>query len=77
MSWSFRLGKLFGIEVYMHFTFLLLLGFIGLSSWRQTRELAAALTGVGFFVALFACVLLHEFDHALTARSSVLLSVLV
>ena len=68
MSWSFRLGKLFGIDVYMHFTFLLLLGFIGLSHWMQTRELAAALAGVGFFVALFACVLLHEFGHALTAR---------
>ena len=68
ISWSFRIGKLFGIDVYMHFTFLLLLGFIGLSHWMQTRELAAALAGVGFFVALFACVLLHEFGHALTAR---------
>jgi Zn-dependent protease len=52
----------------MHFTFLLLLGFIGLSHWMQTREVAAALAGVSFFVALFACVLLHEFGHALTAR---------
>ena len=68
MSWSVRLGKLFGIDVYMHFTFLLLLGFIGLSHWMQTRELASALAVVGFFVALFACVLLHEFGHALTAR---------
>ena len=68
MSWSFRIGKIFGIDVYMHVTFVLLLGFIGLSHWMQTRELAAALAGVGFFVALFACVLLHEFGHALTAR---------
>ena len=68
MSWSFRIGKIFGIDVFVHVTFLLLLGFIGLSHWMQTRELAAALAGVGFFVALFACVLLHEFGHALTAR---------
>ena len=68
MTWSLRIGKLAGIDVYMHVTFLLLLGFIGLSHWMQTRELAAALAGVGFFVALFACVLLHEFGHALTAR---------
>ena len=68
MTWSFRIGKLFGIDVFMHVTFVLLLGFIGLSHWLQTRELAAAFAGVGFFVALFACVLLHEFGHALTAR---------
>jgi len=68
MQWSFKIGKLFGIDVYMHVTFLLLLGFIGVSHWMQTRELAAALAGVGFFTALFACVLLHEFGHALTAR---------
>jgi Zn-dependent protease len=54
--------------VFVHFTFVLLLGFIGLSYWMQTGELAAALAGAGFFVALFACVLLHEFGHALTAR---------
>lgn len=68
MSWSIRLGKFFGIDVFVHVTFLLLLGFIGLSYWLQTREVAATLAGVGFFVALFACVLLHEFGHALTAR---------
>jgi Zn-dependent protease/CBS domain-containing protein len=68
MSWSIRIGKFFGIAVYVHFTFVLLLGFIGLSHWMQTRELGAALAGVGFFVALFGCVLLHEFGHALTAR---------
>lgn len=68
MSWSFRIGRLAGIDVYVHFTFVLLLGFIGLSHWMQTREVAAALAGVGFLVALFACVLLHEFGHALTAR---------
>ena len=68
MSWSVRIGKFFGVDVYLHVTFLLLLGFVGLSHWRQSRELSAVLAGVGFFVALFACVLLHEFGHVLTAR---------
>lgn len=68
MSWSFRIGRFFGIDVYMHFTFILLLGFIGLSYWMQTREVASALAGIGFFATLFACILLHEFGHALTAR---------
>ncbi len=68
MQWSFKIGKLFGIDVFVHFTFVLLLGFIGLSHWLKTRELADAIAGAGFFVALFACVLLHEFGHALMAR---------
>ncbi|MDO8835709.1 MAG: hypothetical protein Q7V01_08930 [Vicinamibacterales bacterium] len=46
MRWSFKIGKLFGIDVFVHFTFLLLLGFIGLSHWLKTRELADAMAGV-------------------------------
>jgi Zn-dependent protease/predicted transcriptional regulator len=69
MKWSFKLGKILGIDVYLHFTFLLLLGFVGLAGWMTERTLSAALGGAGFFAALFGCVLLHEYGHALTARA--------
>ena len=68
MKWSIKLGRYLGIDVYLHFTFLLLLGFIGLSHWLAGRSAAAAMEGVVFFLALFACVLLHEYGHALMAR---------
>jgi len=68
MKWSVKLGRYLGIDVYLHFTFLLLLGFIGLSHWLADRSAAAAMEGVVFFLALFACVLLHEYGHALMAR---------
>ena len=68
MKWSLKLGRILGIDVYLHFTFLLLLGFIGLSQWLAARNIAAAADGVLFFLGLFACVLLHEFGHALMAR---------
>lgn len=68
MKWSLKLGRFFGIDVYLHFTFLLLLGFIGIASGTANRSIAAALDALVFFSALFACVLLHEFGHALTAR---------
>jgi Zn-dependent protease len=57
-----------GIDVYIHVTFLLLLGFIGVSHWLAERSLSAAVSGTLFFLALFACVLLHEYGHALMAR---------
>lgn len=68
MRWSWKLGKYGGIDVFLHTTFLILLGWIALSYWAESRSLAAAVAGVGFFLLLFLCVLLHEFGHALTAR---------
>ena len=68
MKWSLKMGRVLGIDVYIHITFLLLLGFIGVAQWAGGRSVAAALSGVLFFVGLFLCVLLHEFGHALAAR---------
>jgi len=68
MKWSLKLGKLLGIDVYLHITFLLLLAFLGFYYWRATQNVAAALQGVAFIVALFGCVVLHELGHALMAR---------
>lgn len=67
-AWSFRLGRMLGVEVYVHLTFLLLLGFIGVAHGLAGRSLDAALTGVLFFAGIFPCVLLHEFGHVLAAR---------
>jgi Zn-dependent protease len=68
MKWSWRVGRFAGIDVFIHSTFFLVLGFIGLTNWLAKRSLAGTLEGVGFMLALFGCVLLHEFGHALTAR---------
>ncbi|MCU0787797.1 MAG: site-2 protease family protein, partial [Verrucomicrobia bacterium] len=67
-TWSFRLGRLFGVDVYVHFTFILLLGFIGVAHGLAQRSWDAALNGVLFFAGIFLCVLLHEFGHVLAAR---------
>jgi Zn-dependent protease/CBS domain-containing protein len=68
MKWSIPVGRYAGIPVQMHVTFVALLVWIGLSVWSSQQSVTAALTGVGFILALFLCVLLHEFGHALTAR---------
>lgn len=67
MSWSFSIGYLFGSELRVHATFLLLLAWIGTAAWVSGGP-DAALVNVAFVVALFACVVAHEFGHALTAR---------
>ncbi len=68
MSWSLKLARVAGINVYMHWTFLILLGWIFLANLNAGQSASEALMGVWFILALFACVLLHEFGHALTAR---------
>ena len=64
MKWSLRIGRFSGIDVRMHITFLLLIGLVALMHWRQGLSIAAALAGVIFILAVFLCVVLHEFGHA-------------
>jgi Zn-dependent protease/predicted transcriptional regulator len=68
MKWTLKLGRFLGVDVYLHGTFLLLLGFLAVAHWLPQRSLSDAASGVLFFVSLFGCVLLHEFGHALAAR---------
>ena len=68
MKWSLRIGRFFGIDVRMHITFLLLVGWFALMYWRQDQSLAAVVAGVAFILSIFLCVILHEFGHALAAR---------
>lgn len=67
MSWSFPIGRLFGSELRVHATFFLLLLWIGISA-AVAGGAQAALVNLAFILALFACVVAHEFGHALMAR---------
>ena len=52
MKRSWKLGRFLGIDVFMHFTFLLLIGWVLLSHWAAGESLEAAIEGVGFILAL-------------------------
>jgi Zn-dependent protease len=68
MKWQWKLGRFAGIDVYIHATFLLLIGWVGLSHWLDNQDWGQVLSGILFILALFLCVVLHEYGHALTAR---------
>jgi Zn-dependent protease len=68
MNGAWQLGRVAGIAVQVHWTFLLLLGWVALMHTRAGGGLADALRGVALTLAVFACVVLHEYGHALTAR---------
>lgn len=57
---SWNLGRVAGIDLFLHPTFLILL------LWVLAEQ---GVVGGVFLVAVFGCVLLHELGHALTARA--------
>jgi Zn-dependent protease len=68
-SWSIPLGRIFGIEIRVHLTFLFLLVFVW-STEAATQDAAAALRGLALVGIVFGSVVLHELGHALVARGS-------
>jgi Zn-dependent protease len=67
MRWSLKIAKLAQIDVYIHFTFFILLTWVAFIQWKQSESIGAAFLGVVFILAIFACVVLHELGHALTS----------
>ena len=67
MGWSLSLGKVAGTEIRIHFTFFLLILWFGLAAAMHGGA-AAGLDAVAFILAVFCCVVLHEYGHILTAR---------
>lgn len=68
MRGSWRLGRFAGVDAYVHWTFGLLLAWAAWASWSGAGSGLAVVLGVGFLLAVFASVLMHELGHALTAR---------
>jgi Zn-dependent protease len=68
MGWSWRIGRIAGIDVYVHPTFLLLLAWVAITHYAEHGDPGEALRGLVFILAMFGIVVLHELGHALTAR---------
>ena len=65
---SWKIGSAFGIDVYIHWLFVLLPAYLIVTSWRAGESWEFAALKLVMLVAVFACVLLHEFGHALAAQ---------
>jgi Zn-dependent protease/predicted transcriptional regulator len=68
MKWSWKIGRIGGIDLRVHATFLILLAWMALVYYRSSGTAAGAVRGVLFTIALFASVVLHEFGHAAAGR---------
>lgn len=67
MAWSISLGRIAGTEVRIHLTFFLLVAWFAIVAGSRGGQWAA-LDAVLYILAIFACVVAHEYGHVLTAR---------
>jgi stage IV sporulation protein FB len=61
------MGRVAGTEIKVHLTFFILVVFWGMAGYQQ-GGLTGAVAACLMLLALFTCVLLHEFGHILMAR---------
>jgi len=68
-NWSITVGRLFGVEIRIHVTFVLLVLFVLLTDAAAPHGAGPA-RGLGLVAIIFGSVVLHELGHALVARKS-------
>ncbi|MEM9932031.1 MAG: site-2 protease family protein [Bacteroidota bacterium] len=69
MKWSLYLGKVSGVKLFIHWTFLILIAWILISQLLQGVGLEETLWTVFFVLAVFGCVTLHELGHSFAAKN--------
>ncbi len=67
-KWSLYIGSYSGIKVFIHWSFWIIIAWIFMLHFQMGHGWSEGLAGVGFILALFGCVVLHEFGHALMAK---------
>src|SRR5689334_707682 len=66
--WSLSLGRVAGIQLEVHVTFGVLLGWVVVTTVQNGDGWRAAIKAGLLLIAFFFTILLHELGHALTAR---------
>jgi Zn-dependent protease len=66
LRWSINLCRIFGIQLAVHVSFLLLLAWFAFAGWQEGGAVGAGWSLL-LVTAFFGCVVLHELGHSLTA----------
>src|SRR5689334_21014892 len=67
MRWSWKIGTVAGTQIKVHVTFLLVVAWWAVMGYQEGGGSGAVFKAL-VLLALFGCVLLHEFGHIIMAR---------
>ena len=67
MRWSIPIGRVFGITLRLHVTFLMFLALIAYGGFAD-EGINGAGWAVAMFSSIFACIALHELGHSVVAQ---------
>ncbi|MET0758894.1 MAG: site-2 protease family protein [Flavobacterium sp.] len=68
MKGSFKIGNIAGINLFIHWTFSILIAYIVFSNYRAGQSTEQIIWSVIFILSIFVTVLMHEMGHALAAK---------
>lgn len=66
-EWSFRLGRVAGIEIRVHFTFFLLVALFAFAGTEAGSP--GVVSSLSWLVVIFTCVVVHELAHCVVGRA--------
>ncbi|WP_339920990.1 site-2 protease family protein [uncultured Flavobacterium sp.] len=69
MKGTFKIGKVAGVGLFIHWTFSLLIAFIVFINYRTGYNALQILWSVIFVLCIFVTVVMHEFGHALAVKN--------
>src|SRR5437660_1350273 len=69
-NWSIPAGRIFGVDIRIDLSFVLLLLFIGFIERTTTHATVNPARGILLVAIIFGSVVLHELGHALVGRHS-------
>jgi Zn-dependent protease len=67
LGWSINLFRIRGIQLTLHFSFVLLLAYAAMEGYEEAGP-AGIFWSTALLIAFFTCVVLHELGHSFTAR---------
>jgi len=68
MKGSLNIGKVSGIKIKVHWTFLFIIIWVTFIEINQGGNLQSVFFNIALILVIFLCVVLHELGHALTAQ---------
>ena len=68
MKGTLDIGRVSGIKVQIHWTFVFLIAWVVFLEVSRGSDMPTVMLSIFFVLVIFACVVLHELGHALTAK---------